>query len=257
MFWSNRPEWHTLGHSKAFQQGASFIETMRLKRGRLLYAEDHLARLYQSMSDFNFVPAWSSSETIIMLQEAIDSSGIENGRVRLQSYDAIGHHDFIIEVDTFTYDAKHLLQEGVVAAISEQRRHSLDPRYRYKLNHHFGHQMASRGLPNVDEWLFVNEHGHITEGVKSNLFWFKDQALHTPALSCNLLPGILRNKMIQQFRKEGFKVVEACYTMEDIQEAEMVFITNALMPVSRIRQIDDHHFGDLLPDILKLIQSID
>ena len=45
----------------------------------------------------------------------------------------------------------------------------------------------------MDERIFLNTRGQLAEGTVSNLFLVSGGRLYTPALSCGLLPGVLRD----------------------------------------------------------------
>jgi para-aminobenzoate synthetase/4-amino-4-deoxychorismate lyase len=52
--------------------------------------------------------------------------------------------------------------------------------------------------PGVDEVIFTNERGEVTEGARSNIFVKRGEMLLTPPLSSGVLPGILRAELIGQ-----------------------------------------------------------
>src|SRR5690606_13495548 len=53
----------------------------------------------------------------------------------------------------------------------------------------------------ADEVLLMNERGEACEGTITNLFVdFGDGALATPRLDCGLLPGVLREELLEQGR---------------------------------------------------------
>ncbi len=70
----------------------------------------------------------------------------------------------------------------------------------------------------ANEVLFLNERGELTEGSRSTLFVEREGKLHTPPLSCGLLPGTLRGQLI----KEG-RVVETILTPGDLEGAKIFF----------------------------------
>ena len=79
------------------------------------------------------------------------------------------------------------------------------------------------------EGIFKNRCNVVTEGTISNLFFTKKDKLYTPALRLNILPGIVRQKVIEIANKRGVKVEEGEYNEEEILGADSIFITNSLM----------------------------
>ncbi|OGV40566.1 MAG: aminodeoxychorismate synthase, component I [Lentisphaerae bacterium GWF2_49_21] len=74
-----------------------------------------------------------------------------------------------------------------------------------------------------DEVIFQNEKGEITEGAISNIFILKGGSWLTPALSCGLLPGIWRSKMICELRTSEERI-----TAVDVKNAEKIIIGNSV-----------------------------
>ncbi len=85
----------------------------------------------------------------------------------------------------------------------------------------------------IDEMLFLNERGEITEGSRTNLFAEIDGRLLTPPLDCGLLDGCLRRELLDEGR-----CVEAILTLPVLERATRVFLGNSLrglIPADRVR----------------------
>ena len=72
-------------------------------------------------------------------------------------------------------------------------------------------ELYDRAYPGVDEMVFQNERGELTEGARSNIFIERDGILLTPPLDAGVLPGILRAELIAQGRAR-----EAALTPDDL-----------------------------------------
>jgi para-aminobenzoate synthetase/4-amino-4-deoxychorismate lyase len=75
----------------------------------------------------------------------------------------------------------------------------------------------------VDEVVFVNERGELTEGSRTNIFLEKNGQLYTPALSCGLLAGCLRAELLAKG-----DAIEAVLTLEDLEKADRVYLGNSV-----------------------------
>lgn len=76
----------------------------------------------------------------------------------------------------------------------------------------------------VDEILFLNTRGELCEGAYTNVFLEReDGARVTPALASGLLPGVLREVLLE----EG-AFAEARVPLEDLQRARRLWIGNSL-----------------------------
>jgi para-aminobenzoate synthetase/4-amino-4-deoxychorismate lyase len=75
----------------------------------------------------------------------------------------------------------------------------------------------------VDEVLFINQRGELTEGSRTNLFLQRGRVLLTPPVSSGLLNGILRRTLLDAGRCE-----ESVLTLDDLRTADGCFMGNSL-----------------------------
>lgn len=85
-----------------------------------------------------------------------------------------------------------------------------------------------------NEVLFLNEKGFLSEGSMSNIFIVIDKEIYTPSIKCGLLPGIVRNFLIKEY-----KIIEKELTLEDIMMADEIFITNSLLGIMGISKFEN------------------
>jgi para-aminobenzoate synthetase/4-amino-4-deoxychorismate lyase len=83
-----------------------------------------------------------------------------------------------------------------------------------------------------DEIIFANEKNEVTEGAITNLFVKRKNAWITPPVSCGLLPGIWREKMILIF---GAK--EQVITVEELMNEKNIIIGNSFRGEGVISEI--------------------
>ena len=93
------------------------------------------------------------------------------------------------------------------------------------------HDRTRREIPaGIDELLFLNERGHLCEGTITSLFADLGEGLVTPPLTDGLLPGILRETML-----ENREAKEAHLTPDDLAGARSVHVGNSLHGLIRAR----------------------
>jgi para-aminobenzoate synthetase/4-amino-4-deoxychorismate lyase len=83
-------------------------------------------------------------------------------------------------------------------------------------------------ITGCDEAVFLNVRGELTEGSFTNLFLEKEGTLLTPALQCGLLPGTLRQDLLNRG-----KVCEAILTVRDLQKADAIWLGNSVRGLLR------------------------
>jgi len=97
------------------------------------------------------------------------------------------------------------------------------------------------------EGLWCNTRGLLAEGTMSNLFFVRAGELYTPSLTCGCMPGTRRALILDSAVSMGIKTHEGEFERTDLQHAEEVFLTNALMGVMPVARIDNACFS-VAPD---------
>jgi para-aminobenzoate synthetase / 4-amino-4-deoxychorismate lyase len=86
----------------------------------------------------------------------------------------------------------------------------------------------------VDEVVFLNENGELTEGSITSLFVERGGMLLTPPLSAGLLAGTLRAELLDTGRAR-----EQSLTLADLETAEKIFLGNSVRGLLPARWIKD------------------
>lgn len=191
--------------------GTCLIETFGWRPGEgVRYADLHLARLARGAETLGYPLDRDAARA------AMDMAGDDALRVRL-TLDATGR----IAVTTAPLPPNPPLWRVAVAATRVQ---SGDPWLRVKTTNRALYDATRAGLPQgVDEWLFLNERDKLCEGTITNLFVeTADGQRLTPALGSGLLPGILRQTLLDA----GWH--EAVLTLDDLRDARWIWMGNAL-----------------------------
>ncbi len=119
--------------------------------------------------------------------------------------------------------------------VAQTRLDPNDPWLRHKTTRRALYDRTRAALPGgIDEALFVNSRGELCEGTISNLFLTRqDGRVLTPALSCGVLPGVLRQEMLERGAAQ-----EAVLTLEDLRCARALHLGNALRGLIAARLVD-------------------
>lgn len=89
-----------------------------------------------------------------------------------------------------------------------------------------------------NEVVFLNIYGNIAEGATSNIFIIKDKKIYTPMISDGILPGVVRNWVI-----ENFEVCEKHLNKKDLYSADEVFITNSVLGIMKVVQFEEKKYN--------------
>lgn len=91
---------------------------------------------------------------------------------------------------------------------------------------------VEEGSEKIDEVIFQNEKGEITEGSFTNIFVKIKGELITPSIESGLLPGTLRQSLIGQG-----KAKEKILTLKDLQSADEIYVGNSVRGLIKAKLI--------------------
>lgn len=122
---------------------------------------------------------------------------------------------------------------GYVITLSSIRRNETSPLVRHKTFNYGDSILAKRQAraEGIDEPIFCNMQGQLTEGAVSNLFFIKNGRPYTPPVEAGLLPGIIRSYLCQ-----CYDVIEKPLYPEDVRTFDECFLTNSLMGLMPVRR---------------------
>ena len=104
-----------------------------------------------------------------------------------------------------------------------------------------------------DDCLILNEHGRIAEAISSNVFIVKGETLYTPPLSEGCVDGVMRKVVIEKANENNIHVNEKAITQNEIQNADEVFLTNAINGITSIKLFQSKTFSTNFTSKLKSI----
>ena len=202
------------------------IETIRWERGLGFHLlERHLVRLQSSAAHFGY--PYDRGKVLGALSAEVEKLDADVHMVRL----------LLAEDGTITVTSSQieLPSRDTVwrFAISDQRVDEKDPLFFHKTtrrqfyDREVERQKAATGC---DEVVFLNRKGELTEGSRTNLFLEIDGRLFTPALTCGLLPGTLREELIDLPRAAAS---EAVLTLADLRRADRIYLGNSVRGLIR------------------------
>jgi para-aminobenzoate synthetase/4-amino-4-deoxychorismate lyase len=204
------------------------IETMRWspREGFFLFKR-HLARLQGSARYFGFV--FDQHVVRDKLMAAISAQTTPQ-RVRLTLA-----RDGAVEVRLAPFVAE-AADTIWFYTISDRRTNSGDPLFHHKTTArqlYDGEFARLRETSGVDEVVFLNERGEVTEGSRTTLFLERDRHWYTPPLECGVLDGCLRRELIERAEPA---IEERVLSADDLASGQ-VWFGNALRGLIRARSI--------------------
>ncbi|MGH6734658.1 MAG: aminodeoxychorismate synthase component I [Methyloceanibacter sp.] len=202
------------------------IETLRYEKGKgFNLLERHLARLHASAHHFGYPYAREAVLAALDAEAARVTSPVALVRLLLAEDGSI-----TVTSTEITLPTKDTVWRFV---ISDQRIDEKDPFFYHKTTRRqfYEREMErQKAATGCDEVVFLNHKGELTEGTRTTLFVEQDGRLFTPALACGLLPGTLREELLDLPRAAAS---EAVLTPADLARADRIYLGNSVRGLVR------------------------
>lgn len=202
------------------------IETLRYQDGKGYYLLDrHLARLKDSAGHFGF--PFSEEAVIEALNAEAEKLKTPTHMVRLLLDERGGITTSNIPIELPAEDTiwRFALSDKSVDQDDIAFYHKTTKRDLYTAEYNRYHKQYG-----TDDVVFVNKRGELTEGSRTNIFIKKGDTYFTPPVSCGLLPGTLREEMLQSTK---MKVEQKVLTLDDLEAAGSIYLGNSVRGLVR------------------------
>lgn len=115
-------------------------------------------------------------------------------------------------------------------------------------------QVLARGewQDEFHEGIMLDIEDHVVEGTMSNLFLVRHGALHTPMLDRCGVAGITRARVMEAARALNVAVHEGRYRLADLHGAQGLFLTNTLIGLCPVVNLDGRGLPCDLPLLIRL-----
>jgi branched-chain amino acid aminotransferase len=250
----------------SYRYGDGLFETMKLIKGKVPLLDLHIERLFYSMQVLGFrVPVLFSKKNIEeeIIKVAEKNNCLLLGRVRLTvSRGNGGVNDcddklqYTIECRAAEESINHLNENGFFIDAFPDAIKSCDKFSNLKSASYMHYIMGAKYAKEnkLNDALILNQHGRICEATIANIFWIKDDRIHTPPLSEGCVAGVMRKYLLEKIPAINRKTSETELTIDELQNAEEVFLTNAVYGMRWVRGFRDKQYQNI--QCIKLFQSV-
>lgn len=220
---------------EGYQFGLGVFETVCLEKGRPLFLSWHLERLHMSLKALGIGQTVTKEEVTAFLSEERLRAVPDKHALKIMV--SAENKVMLLRGNPYT---PAVLRQGFRLAYSPVYRNETSPLVYHKTMNYGDCILEKRRAKElgVDELIFKNSRGELCEGTTTNLFFVREGKLYTPAVSCGLLPGVVR-----RFLCTNFPVQEAVLTPKDVENMEECFVTNSLMGIMPVTSLAGKNFS--------------
>ena len=253
--------------NRGLRFGDGLFETMKMKNDLLILDNEHFARLWKGLAVLQFtIPKHFTPERLVqeIAELANKNQHQKAARIRITVcrgdgglYDTTDNFPhYIIQTWPLPLGNGELNSNGLDIGIYTGAKKSCDILSNLKTNNYLPYVMAAMEAKK-QKWndaIVLNGFGRICDATIANIFFVKDEVVYTPALSESCVAGVFRKFVIDQISSVGFACEEKEITIEDLLNADEVFLTNSIYNIRWVKSIGDKNFGN--PVTQKIYASI-
>ena len=253
-----------------FLYGAGLFETMRSYNGKVFSLEDHLDRLFFSANALSIKIDYDRKYITDAVNKVLEENNLTDARLRLTvSGGSMSlsqekqQSTLLITATQLQLYPKEYYDKGVLVVLCPYRQNPYDPTCGHKTTSYFPRmlalQMAHQKRAAESLWFTVDN--RLAEGCVSNVFLVKDSIVYTPPLYTPILAGVARKTVCKLALKDSIELVEKDLKINDVLGADEIFLTNVIMQVMPVVQVEKHSVGqgkvgEMTRKILSLFQEL-
>ena len=231
---------------RGFIFGDGIYEVVPVMNGVLVDKSEFWERFKRSLKEIALNFPYKDSEFESILNELIAKNALKEGGVYMQITRGIASRDFAFTkglqptIMAFVYAANiqnnEFASKGIsVVSVPDIRWKRRDIKSISLLAQCYAKEMAVNA--GADEGFMV-ENGKVTEATSASAFIIKDKTLITKPFSNEILPGIRRQNILKFARELNLSVAERAFSMNEVYEADEVFISAASLPILGVIKAD-------------------
>lgn len=224
--------------NRSFRYGEGLFETMRKTERGIPLWQRHIERLEAGMQllDMSFPPHYGANALYQVIGKLCQKNGItSDARIRFTCFKGDGGlweplNEFQFVIQCWPLSPTKFNENGLDLALFTKAFKSCDVLSSIKSNNYLLYALAAQEAKQqkCNEAIVLNQHDRIADATIANLFFIKNDIIHTPALTEAPVAGVMRAHLLAQLPNHGWQVEQGSYIAEDIEAAEEVFLTNAI-----------------------------
>ncbi|MDQ6801326.1 MAG: aminotransferase class IV [Acidobacteriota bacterium] len=237
---------------RGFQFGDGVYEVFKFARKRPIFLLDHFRRMERGLREIEIPNPWDASSFASMAEELLERTAFEDGIVYIQVSRGESERAHFYPDDMkptaiaysrkfrFPDDAKK--ERGIrLITAPDQRWKRCQVKSVNLLANVLAKKRAQRA--SADEALLVDD-GLVREGASSSFFVVIKGRVITHPLDEHILPGVVRDRVIQLALTSKIRVDERPIRETELFGLEEVFITSTTMGVMPVAEIDGRVIGN-------------
>jgi len=240
-----------------FLFGYGVFSGIRAYKGKVFRLDAKLNRIKESAEKLGITTDIDTYKSAIM--ETIRANNVQEALVRITVSSGDGPASpnpqsctgptVVITATEYTPFPPETYEKGFRAIVSSIRRNSQSLASGMKTLNYLESVMARQEAraANVDQAIQLNDKGKVAEASTGNLFIVKDNILKTPKADSGIIPGIVREVLLELAPQMNIEAIETDIELDELFSADEAFLTNVLLEVMPLVSVDGQNIGSGKP----------
>ena len=241
---------------RAVTFGDAIYEVAGVLDGKLVDFPHHMQRYFNSLAQLAITSPLTQDEILAAFRELVARNRLDEGLVYLQVSRGVAERDFVwpdeIEPTVFMFTQPKASVENTAAETGVTLASTADLRWSrrdIKSVNLLAQVLAKRLAHEVGayEALMIDGDGFVTECGSTSFFIIRDDLILTRPLTNDILPGVTRRAVVALCQREGLRLVENRFTLDEALAADEAFLSGASSYILPVVKIDDRRIGSGAP----------
>lgn len=232
--------------------GDGFFETMLFFEGQIPLWDYHYNRIIESIKFMNgsLISTLESSMLHLYLCSKCNAEPLTCAKIRMQFYrdsegDYLPHENlfnFKLEITPFEISNFCNITEKQQLIVYNENWKATSPLSNYKSSNSLLYTLSLfySKENGYNQSILLNQYGRVVESSYCNIFLSNYHEIITPPLSEGCVSGVFRSQFIDLISKnKQFNLIEKPIAINDVLEAEEVFMTSALRGIVLCHKVND------------------
>ncbi|MBK9381956.1 MAG: aminotransferase class IV [Chitinophagaceae bacterium] len=247
-----------LASNRGYRYGDALFETMKVASKNILLETYHFERLFAGLQLLQFeMPKLLTREKlckeVLLLAEKNNCGNL--ARIRLSVfrgnggvYDEERTPQYLIECWPLNESLNRLNENGLVIDVFPAARKSCDSFSHLKSANYLPYTMAAiyAKANKLNDCLVLNTDGNIADGTIANIFLIKEGVVITPGPDQGCVNGVMRRHLLEKMKDAGYSIQENPVSVSTLEEADEVFLTNAISGIRWVKQFREKVYSNNL-----------
>lgn len=239
---------------RGYQFGDGVYEVVRVYGGKMFTAKEHLTRLFESAEKIFLTLPFTLEELTGRLEKLMEDNQLDTGIIYLQvtrGASSRQHHFPDQSSAVLTAYTKEVARP--VADMSAGVKAITTPDVRWlrcdiKSLNLLGNLLAKQEAVSKGGFeAILHRDKMVTEGSSSNIFIISDNTMYTHPATNLILNGITRREILKHCAAIGLQVAEKPFTLDELMNAEEVFMASTTAEVMPLTQVNDAQIANGTP----------